>query len=95
MTVLLIYFTMTFIITLILLYICRKVIKTNETKNLILKISSILTVIIHYSSLWIDYLTTGNAVVSNVMLFPIYPCNIVMWMLFLVSLMKNQSTILH
>lgn len=92
MKTLLIYFIITFAITLILLYICHKVIKEDKTKNLILKISAIVTVILHYSTLWIDYLTTGSANVDSVMLFPIYPCNIVMWMLLIVSLMRNQDS---
>ena len=40
--------------------------KTQRQKDAILKISALVTVILHYSSLWVDYFTTGKAEVENI-----------------------------
>lgn len=74
------------------LVICHKKVTNQDTKDSILKLFAILTVIIHYSSLWVDYLTTGVAEVENTMLLPIYPCNVCMWLLLIVSFMKNKES---
>ena len=68
-------------------------IKDEKKKKIILRIFAILTVVIHYSSLYVDFLKTGSAEVESVMLFPIYPCNVAMWLLLIVSFMKEDSKI--
>ena len=66
------------VIIIITLCICKRKIKQQEVKDKILKITALLSVFFHYSSLWIDFLKYGTASVDNTMLFPIYPCNICM-----------------
>ena len=61
-------------------------------KNLIFKTVSIVTVIIHYSVLYYEYFTTGNATAGNALLLPIYPCHIAMWLLLILSCMKNKES---
>lgn len=79
-------------IIIVLIYLINKFIKIQSTKDNILKISAVVTVILHYSSLWVSYFTTGEAIIDNTMLLPIYPCNICMWMLLIVSFMKNKKS---
>lgn len=79
------------IIIAILLFVCNKFVKDQNVKNKILKASAILTVIIHYSILYVDFFTVGSAEVSSTMLLPVYPCNVVMWLLLIVSFMKNKK----
>lgn len=92
MTKLLIFSIVTMIIIICSLYLCHKKVTNQETKDSILKLFAILTVIIHYSSLWVDYLTMGEAKVESTMLLPIYPCNVCMWLLLIVAFMKNKES---
>lgn len=84
---------MSIIITI--LYLCHKYVTSNDTKNRILQVVSVITVIIHYSSLWVDFFLTGEAEVDNTMLLPIYPCNVCMWLLLIVSFMKNKESFMY
>ena len=78
-----------------LLYLANARAKDDESKNRILKFSAIITVVIHYSNLWVDYFTTGGtATLENNQLLPVYPCNVVMWMLLITSLMRNKKRLL-
>ena len=66
-------------------------IKNEEIKELILKCVSILTVLIHYSGLVVDYLSTGQAIADNSLIFAIYPCHILMWLVLISSFIKNKN----
>ena len=91
MTKLLIYSIITMIIIIIFLVIVSK--KFNkESKDVLLKVSAVLTVALHFSSLWVDFFATGEAIVENTMLLPIYPCNICMWLLLIVAFNKNKES---
>lgn len=78
-------------ITALLLIAAAKRVKTQSGKDKILKISAVITVALHYSSLWVDYLTTGSAEVENNHLFPVYPCNIIMWLLLIAAYKKDKT----
>lgn len=65
--------------------------KTQKQKDFILRCSAIITVILHYSNLWVDYFSTGGAELENNHLFPVYPCNIMMWMLLAVAFVKKRE----
>lgn len=91
-TKLLIYSLFSLLFTIFILLICKNKIKTDETKQKVLKMIAVVTVLLHYSSLWVDYFTTGTAVVDGSMLLPIYPCNICMWLLLIVAFIKKQET---
>ena len=86
----LLYIIVSTFVLVLLLVICNKFIKNQSAKDKILKVSAILTVIIHYSTLYVDYFSTGSASVDNTMLIPVYPCNVVMWLLVIVAFMKNR-----
>ena len=78
-------------VTAALLIVCSKFVKTQTGKDKILKAAALVTVLLHYSSIWVDYLTMGSAEVENNQLFPIYPCNIIMWLLLLAAYLKNKQ----
>ena len=75
-----------------LLVLCKIFIKDERKKDLVLKIFAVLTVIIHYSTLYVEYFSTGNPTVYATMLFPVYPCNVAMWLLLIVAFYKNKDS---
>lgn len=80
--------------TAALLILAKRLAKTETAKNRILKFFAIITVVIHYSNLWVDYFATGGtATVENNQILPVYPCNVVMWMLLIAALMRNKKSL--
>lgn len=80
-------------LTAAVLYLAAKKVKNQRYKNLILKFSAVITVIIHISDLWVEYFQTGgNAQVGSVHIFPMYPCNILMWMLLVTAFIDNKDS---
>ena len=57
----------------ILLWLMHKHLKTEDQKYAALKFFAIITVIIHFSSLWVDFFSTGRAEAESAMLLPIHP----------------------
>lgn len=89
------YMVISGILTVALLYLAARFAKDQHSKNFILKFSAIITVMIHYSNLWVDYFVTGgNATIENNHILPVYPCNVVMWMLLVASLLQNKKRLL-
>ena len=86
------YIILSGVITILLLALCRHCVRDESKKNCILKITAVVTVLIHYSNIWVEYFTTGGTVtVENNHLLPVYPCNVVMWMLLIVACMKEKK----
>ena len=93
MGILLLYNFITLLLITGLMILCKKVIRKDSTKDIVLKSVSLAVVIIHYSSLYVDYFTNhGEAMIENNMILPVYPCNIIMWLLLIVSFMKNKES---
>lgn len=91
--VLLLFNIISLIIVAGIMAVCKITIKKQSTKDLILKIVALLVVVIHYSSLYVDFFTNGgDAMVENNMILPVYPCNIIMWLLVVVAFMKNKES---
>lgn len=89
------YIVISGILTVALLALAWVFAKDDRSKNYILKFSAIITVAIHYSNLWVDYfMSGGNATIENNHILPVYPCNVVMWMLLVASLVKNKKSLL-
>lgn len=89
------YMVISGILTAVLLFLSARFAKDQRSKNFILKFSAIITVMIHYSSLWVDYFVSGgNATIENNQILPVYPCNVVMWMLLIASLLQNKKRLL-
>ena len=89
---LLLYNLITLLIVTLLLILCKKVIRKERSQDLVLKSVSIAVVIIHFSSLYVDFFNTGEAILEDNMLIPIYPCNLVMWLLLIVAFMKKKDS---
>ena len=70
------YIVISSVITIGLLILFGFTIKKESQKEFILKLFALLTVILHFSSVYVSFFQTGQAKVDATMLFPIYPCNI-------------------
>ena len=55
--------------------------KSERAYRIAIALCAVVTVLLHYSPLWVDYLKTGQALAGREMLFLIYPCHICMWLL--------------
>lgn len=87
------YNLITFVIIFVIMKICIKKITKDSTKDFVLKFVSVLVVIIHYSSLYVDFFSNnGEAMIENNMILPVYPCNIIMWLLLIVAFTKNKES---
>ena len=83
-------------LTVLLMIVCKKTIRSDKTKDRVLKWTALAVVAIHYSSLYVDYFSNhGEAAIDNTMILPVYPCNIVMWLLVIVAFMKNKESSLY
>ena len=86
------YMVISFILTAGLLVVFALKVKDQKKKNLILVLSSVITVALHYSNIWVEYFANGgNYTVESNHILPVYPCNVVMWMLLAASLIKNKK----
>ena len=72
---------------------CAFFVKGEKAKVRVLKIFALLTVAIHYSDLWVSFFETGSADIADSHLLPIYPCNIIMWMLLITAFLKNRDAL--
>ena len=83
------------ILTIMLLMLASRYAKDDRSKNFILKFSAFITVVIHYSNLWVDFFVSGgNALIENNHILPVYPCNVVMWMLLAAAFVENKKGLL-
>ena len=87
------YIVITYLLTAAGLVACYFRVKKEEYKFLVLKISALVTVALHYSSLWVEFFQTGSAEVQSPMLLPIYPCNICMWLLLITAFCKKRENV--
>ena len=72
--------------------LCKIFIKEEKKKDIVLKVAAILTLILHFSPIYVDYFSTGYAEVGLTRMLPIYPCNVAMWLLVIVSFYKNKQS---
>lgn len=78
-------------ITALIIYFLKYV-KNEKAKDKILLTSAILTYILHLSPLWINFFKGEEAIAYDNMLLPIYFCNLSMFLLMVVALMKDKNT---
>lgn len=96
MVILLLFNILLLLIICIILFMCKKYIRTNNWKNRVLLISASVTIIVHYSS-FIYYCFLGDSAVLTYLksnpnlVLPIYPCNVVMWSALIFGLIKNKE----
>lgn len=85
------YMVISGVLTALLLVLAGRFLKDERKKVQFLKFFAVITVIIHYSNLWVDYFTEGFAQVENNHILPVYPCNVMMWMLLVAAFLKNKK----
>lgn len=89
------YMVISAIVTAALLVLFNKKVTTDRRKGQVLRFFAIITVIIHISDAWVDYfVTAGTETITSVHILPIYPCNVIMWMLLIASLLENKKGVL-
>lgn len=87
------YMVISGVLTAILLFLTAKYLKKQQWKDVLLKFFAIATVLLHYSDLWVDYFTNGGqAQITSVHILPVYPCNVMMWLLLIAALMKKKNS---
>lgn len=86
------FIVFSFVALIITFILCKLFIKDPKKKDIVLKVAAILTLIIHYSPLYVDYFTTGRAEIASPMILPLYPCNVAMWLLVIVAFYKNKES---
>ena len=93
---LIIFNCMLLLIIFIGLFLCKKFIRTEKSKNLTLFFSSVLTILCHYSTLIYLCITNGDSLEylkqNPNLLLPIYPCNVVMWGCLIYGILKNKES---
>lgn len=88
------YMVFSAISTVVILLCAAKWLKRQEQKDEFLKACAIVTVLLHYSDIWVDYFTSGGYVyVASVHILPVYPCNVVMWLLLIAAYLKNRESL--
>ncbi len=89
------YMVISALLTAALLVLFRRYVKSEKQKSRILFFFAVITVVIHISDAWVDYFTSGGtATITSVHILPIYPCNVVMWMLLIAALIQNKKCLL-
>lgn len=83
------------LISVALMVVFRIRLKTERTRVRFLQFFAVITVFIHFSSLWVDFFKTGSATVQSTMLLPIHPCNVIMWLLLIVAFLKKREGIAY
>ena len=87
------YMVISAILTAGLLVLCAVFVKKQEHKIFIVKLFAVVTVILHYSNIWVEYFGNAGSTagLEDNHLLPIYPCNVMMWLLLIASFLKNKS----
>ncbi len=81
-------------LTVLILLLAGRFARDSRSRNFVLQFSAISTVVIHYSNLWVNFfLTGGNALIENNHILPVYPCNVVMWMLLAAALIRDKKSV--
>lgn len=86
------YMVISALITGATLFLAARFLKAEKHKDFVLKLSAVLTVILHFSNIYVHYFTSGNLTIENVHILPIYPCNVAMWALVITAFVKNKSS---
>lgn len=88
------YILISGVLTVLGLWAAAKLARSQRHKDIILKASAVGTVIIHYSDLWVEFFSNGGvAEIENNHILLIYPCHIIMWLLFIVALSNKKDSI--
>lgn len=78
--------------TFFVLYMAMRFIKQQKFKDMFLKLWAWGTFFLHISPLWINFLKGDAPVAADNMLFPIYFCNLSMYLLLMVAIWGDKKT---
>lgn len=87
-----IYIVVSLSVTVGLLLLGKRFLKKKPAKEFFLKFFALATFFLHTSVLWVDYLKNGVANVPDNILFPIFFCNMSMYMLLIIAFWRNKRT---
>ena len=78
------------------LWCTKKFLKSESSRNIVLAIAAICTILLHYSTL-IGKLVSGKDAIGYLsttpnLILPIYPCNVVMWSALIFAFLKNKDS---
>ena len=78
------------------LWLIKRYVGKERTKNIILISAALFTILFHYS-LFIFKLLSGNDAIEYLsgapnLILPIYPCNVVMWSALIFAFLKNKKS---
>ncbi len=88
----LLYIVISLGITVLLLVYAKKTLVRQRSKDRFLKTFGLLTFFLHVSVLWVDFIKNGTASVPDNVLFPIYFCNLSMYMLLLTAFVEDKES---
>ena len=85
------YIVISAVVTVALLVSAGLFVKEEKYKKLIIKIIAVVTVALHFSDIYVEFFQTGSVSVSEPHIFPIHPCNVIMWLLLVCAFLKNYD----
>lgn len=87
------YMVISALVTAGVMVIAYFFIKKEKGKEMLLRFFAIITVVLHFSSIYYDYFFEhiANPELELPMFIPLYPCNVCMWMLLIVALGKKDN----
>lgn len=87
------YIIISLLLTVLLLFVAKKYIKSQKNKTRFLRFFSVATFLLHISIMWTTYLKgdTNYGFAYDNILFPIYFCNLSMYCLMICSLMDTNK----
>ncbi|MFA5763156.1 MAG: hypothetical protein WC931_06240 [Bacilli bacterium] len=86
------YIAISLAITALLLWLPFRFISKDKYKNIYLKFWALATFFLHISPLWVAFLNGQPAVAADNVLFPIYFCNMSMYLLVVVAFWGNKKS---
>ena len=86
------YMVISTICIILFLVLAHRFIVSEGGREAFLKTVATVTVIIHYSNIWVEFFGNGGSTagLEGSHLFPVYPCHIMMWLFFVTAFMKNK-----
>lgn len=90
---LLLFTLASFIFLFIVLFLSKRYIKKKKTRDLMILISAIVTIIIHYSIILYDYFMGNPIQIDNTMYLPVYPCNVMMWVALVIGVINKEGKV--
>lgn len=94
MTIEMVLFLVIFLVIIVLGMFCLSKVKEDKTKNIILKVFARGCFITHISVMWqTSFSNAGSGIVDRSILWPIYFCNVTMYLLLIVATMKKDTKV--